>query len=202
MKQAIQLKIPKRQIGKRFHCQLYCKTEGSAGLDLRRLLRHADSILRQVKQHCCRTGLSFYIQDSNFAATDIATLSGLGHKTTYCLGHNLARVFIDSDYQGELIWFLAGIVEIRHLLLSQGWSWFSTCFYCPVVQADLIFVTEFKSYRTMAKVALVTLALNSKKRSKKVRNILTLFFQALLLDFHFTILSLPTRKFTSSSLNL
>jgi dUTP pyrophosphatase len=138
MKQAIQLKILSDKIGKEIPLPTYA-TEGSAGLDLRACLDAAID-LAPGETTLLPTGLSIYIQDSNFAAT-ILPRSGLGHKHGIVLG-NLVGL-IDSDYQGEL--------------MISCWNRGNTTFtiepgervaqlvLLPVVQAEFNIVTEFKS---------------------------------------------------------
>ncbi|GAA0240530.1 MULTISPECIES: dUTP diphosphatase [Marinomonas] len=138
MKQAIQLKILSDKIGKEIPLPTYA-TEGSAGLDLRACLDTAID-LAPGETTLLPTGLSIYIQDSNFAAT-ILPRSGLGHKHGIVLG-NLVGL-IDSDYQGEL--------------MISCWNRGNTTFtiepgervaqlvLLPVVQAEFNIVTEFKS---------------------------------------------------------
>jgi len=138
MKQAIQLKILSDKIGKEIPLPTYA-TEGSAGLDLRACLDAAID-LAPGETTLLPTGLSIYIQDSNFAAT-ILPRSGLGHKHGIVLG-NLVGL-IDSDYQGEL--------------MISCWNRGNTAFtiepgervaqlvLLPVVQAEFNIVTEFKS---------------------------------------------------------
>ncbi|MBJ7537941.1 dUTP diphosphatase [Marinomonas transparens] len=137
MKQAIQLKILSDKIGKEIPLPTYA-TEGSAGLDLRACLDTAID-LAPGETTLLPTGLSIYIQDTNFAAT-ILPRSGLGHKHGIVLG-NLVGL-IDSDYQGEL--------------MVSCWNRGNTSFtiepgervaqlvLLPVVQAEFNIVTEFE----------------------------------------------------------
>ncbi len=74
-------------------------SDGAAGLDLRALL-DKPLVLEPGKTELIKTGLSIYLQDSNYAAI-ILPRSGLGHKHGIVLG-NLVGL-IDSDYQGELM---------------------------------------------------------------------------------------------------
>ena len=74
-------------------------SEGSAGLDLRACVEHAQT-LNPGETFLIPTGLSIYIKDPNYAAV-IIPRSGLGHKYGIVLG-NLVGL-IDSDYQGELL---------------------------------------------------------------------------------------------------
>ena len=74
-------------------------SEGSAGLDLRACVEHAQT-LNPGETFLIPTGLSIYIKDPNYAAV-ILPRSGLGHKHGIVLG-NLVGL-IDSDYQGELL---------------------------------------------------------------------------------------------------
>ncbi|MBX8483504.1 dUTP diphosphatase [Pseudomonas cichorii] len=95
---ALQAKILDPRIGNEFPLPAYA-TEGSAGLDLRAMLKE-DTLLEPGQTLLIPTGLSIYIGDPGLAAM-ILPRSGLGHKHGIVLG-NLVGL-IDSDYQGELM---------------------------------------------------------------------------------------------------
>lgn len=95
---ALQAKILDPRLGRDFPLPEYA-TPGSAGLDLRALLKEP-LILAPGQTALIPTGLAIYIADSTLAAV-ILPRSGLGHKHGIVLG-NLVGL-IDSDYQGELM---------------------------------------------------------------------------------------------------
>lgn len=95
---ALQAKILDPRLGSEFPLPQYA-TPGSAGLDLRAMLRQ-ELILEPGQTVLIPTGLSIYIGDPGLAAL-ILPRSGLGHKHGIVLG-NLVGL-IDSDYQGELM---------------------------------------------------------------------------------------------------
>lgn len=95
---ALQAKILDPRIGSEFPLPAYA-TSGSAGLDLRAMLKE-DTLIDPGQTLLIPTGLSIYIADPGLAAL-ILPRSGLGHKHGIVLG-NLVGL-IDSDYQGELM---------------------------------------------------------------------------------------------------
>ena len=95
---ALQAKILDPRLGTEFPLPQYA-TPGSAGLDLRALLKE-DTVLEPGQTLLIPTGLSIYIGDPGLAAV-ILPRSGLGHKHGIVLG-NLVGL-IDSDYQGQLM---------------------------------------------------------------------------------------------------
>lgn len=95
---ALQAKILDPRLGTEFPLPAYA-TPGSAGLDLRALLKE-DTVLEPGQTLLIPTGLSIYIGDPGLAAM-ILPRSGLGHKHGIVLG-NLVGL-IDSDYQGQLM---------------------------------------------------------------------------------------------------
>ena len=95
---ALQAKILDPRLGTEFPLPTYA-TPGSAGLDLRALLKE-DTVLEPGQTLLIPTGLSVYIGDPGLAAM-ILPRSGLGHKHGIVLG-NLVGLS-DSDYQGELM---------------------------------------------------------------------------------------------------
>ncbi len=74
-------------------------TEGSAGLDLRAMVKEPLT-LEPGDTQLLPTGMAIYISDPGYAGM-ILPRSGLGHKHGIVLG-NLVGL-IDSDYQGELM---------------------------------------------------------------------------------------------------
>ncbi|MFB4391324.1 MULTISPECIES: dUTP diphosphatase [unclassified Pseudomonas] len=95
---ALQAKILDPRLGTEFPLPK-CATPGSAGMDLRALLKE-NTILEPGQTLLIPTGLSIHIGDPGLAAM-ILPRSGLGHKHGIVLG-NLVGL-IDSDYQGELM---------------------------------------------------------------------------------------------------
>lgn len=95
---ALQAKILDSRLGSEFPLPKYA-TPGSAGLDLRALLKE-ELTLEPGQTALIPTGLAIYIADPTLAAV-ILPRSGLGHKHGIVLG-NLVGL-IDSDYQGELM---------------------------------------------------------------------------------------------------
>lgn len=132
----LQTKILDNRLGNEFPLPAYA-TEGSAGLDLRAMLKQ-DTVLAVGQTLLIPTGLAIHIGSADLAAV-ILPRSGLGHKHGVVLG-NLVGL-IDSDYQGELMvscWnrgdkdFTIKVGErIAQLVLV------------PVVQAAFEFVDEF-----------------------------------------------------------
>lgn len=114
-------------------------TPGSAGMDLRALL---DAPLTLAPGACelVRTGLAIHIADPALAGM-ILPRSGLGHKHGIVLG-NLVGL-IDSDYQGELmisVWNRGN----SEFVLEPG-ERLAQYVLVPVVQAELVEVTEFEA---------------------------------------------------------
>ena len=134
----LQTKVLDSRLGIEFPLPSYA-TEGSAGLDLRAMLKE-DKLLVPGETILIPTGLSIYVANPQVAAL-ILPRSGLGHKHGIVLG-NLVGL-IDSDYQGELMvscWnrgsdeFTIKVGErIAQLVLV------------PVIQAEFEFVSEFVS---------------------------------------------------------
>ncbi|AHL73944.1 deoxyuridine 5'-triphosphate nucleotidohydrolase [Stutzerimonas stutzeri] len=134
----LQAKILDPRLGRDFPLPEYA-TSGSAGLDLRAMLK-TETTLEPGQTVLIPTGLSIHIADPNLAAL-VLPRSGLGHKHGIVLG-NLVGL-IDSDYQGELMvscWnrgqtpFNIAVGErIAQLMLV------------PVIQAQFELVKEFDS---------------------------------------------------------
>lgn len=74
-------------------------TDGSAGLDLRAMLKGSCYQLAPGEVKLIDTGIFLNIADDNLAAV-ILPRSGLGHKEGIILGNSVG--LIDSDYQGEI----------------------------------------------------------------------------------------------------
>ncbi|WP_313517712.1 dUTP diphosphatase [Pseudomonas sp.] len=133
---ALQAKILDPRLGSEFPLPTYA-TPGSAGLDLRAMLKQAH-VLEPGETLLIPTGMAIHVGDPGLAAL-ILPRSGLGHKHGIVLG-NLVGL-IDSDYQGELMvscW-------------NRGQSAFSIAVgeriaqlvLVPVVQAHFELVEEF-----------------------------------------------------------
>ncbi|GED44057.1 dUTP diphosphatase [Cobetia marina] len=114
-------------------------TPGSAGMDLRALL---DAPLTLAPGACelVRTGLAIHIADPALAGM-ILPRSGLGHKHGIVLG-NLVGL-IDSDYQGELMISVWNRGD-SEFVLEPG-ERLAQYVLVPVVQAELVEVTEFET---------------------------------------------------------
>ena len=92
----VQIKIINKEIIKELPSYA---TEGSAGIDLRAALDESVNV-KSNETILIPTGISIFIEDSNYAAT-LLPRSGLGHKKGIVLGNLIG--LIDSDYQGELL---------------------------------------------------------------------------------------------------
>jgi len=92
----VQIKIINKEIIKELPSYA---TEGSAGIDLRAALDESVNV-KSNETILIPTGVSIFIEDSNYAAT-LLPRSGLGHKKGIVLGNLIG--LIDSDYQGELL---------------------------------------------------------------------------------------------------
>ena len=92
----VQIKIINKEIIKELPSYA---TEGSAGVDLRAALDESVNV-KSNETILIPTGISIFIEDSNYAAT-LLPRSGLGHKKGIVLGNLIG--LIDSDYQGELL---------------------------------------------------------------------------------------------------
>lgn len=135
---SLQAKVLDPRLGSEFPLPAYA-TEGSAGLDLRAMLKQALT-LQPGETQLIPTGLAIHIADPGLAAL-ILPRSGLGHKHGIVLG-NLVGL-IDSDYQGELMvscWNRgqqAFTIEIGERLAQLV--------LVPVVQAKFELVDSFDS---------------------------------------------------------
>ena len=95
---SLQVKVLDPRLGSEFPLPAYA-TEGSAGLDLRALLKAPLELVPGATE-LVPSGLAIYLEDPRLAAM-ILPRSGLGHKHGIVLG-NLVGL-IDSDYQGQLM---------------------------------------------------------------------------------------------------
>jgi dUTP pyrophosphatase len=135
---ALQAKILDARLGTEFPLPSYA-TQGSAGLDLRAMLKEP-LYIQPGETVLIPTGLAIHIADPGLAAL-ILPRSGLGHKHGIVLG-NLVGL-IDSDYQGELMvscWNRspsAFTLEVGERLAQLV--------LVPVVQARFELVDEFGS---------------------------------------------------------
>ena len=112
-------------------------TDGSAGLDLRAMLKNRTK-LEAGETILIPTGLAIHIKDPNYAAM-ILPRSGLGHKHGIVLG-NLVGL-IDSDYQGQLFvscWNRSH----KHFEIEPG-ERIAQLVIVPIVQTELELVSEF-----------------------------------------------------------
>lgn len=133
---AIQARILDPRLGNEFPLPDYA-TPGSAGLDLRAMLKEA-ATLQPGETLLIPTGLSIYIEDPALAAV-ILPRSGLGHKHGIVLG-NLVGL-IDSDYQGELM--VSCWNRGQSSFTIEPGERIAQLVLVPVVQARLQVVTEF-----------------------------------------------------------
>lgn len=133
---ALQAKILDPRLGTEFPLPQYA-TPGSAGLDLRALLKE-DTILEPGQTLLIPTGLSIYIGDPGLAAV-ILPRSGLGHKHGIVLG-NLVGL-IDSDYQGQLM--VSAWNRSQTAFTLQPMDRLAQLVIVPVVQAQFNLVDDF-----------------------------------------------------------
>lgn len=98
MSLAVQVRVLDARLGEEFPLPTYA-TEGSAGLDLRAMIK-APITIQPGQTELIPTGLAIYIENPAYAGL-ILPRSGLGHKHGIVLG-NLVGL-IDADYQGELM---------------------------------------------------------------------------------------------------
>lgn len=114
-------------------------SDGAAGLDLRALL-DKPLVLEPGKTELIKTGLSIYLQDSNYAAI-ILPRSGLGHKHGIVLG-NLVGL-IDSDYQGELM--ISCWNRSNKSFTIEPMERIAQLVIVPVARADFVVVDNFET---------------------------------------------------------
>ncbi|MFT6916798.1 MAG: dUTP pyrophosphatase [Motiliproteus sp.] len=135
MKQ-LQVKILDPRIGSEFPLPAYA-TPGSAGMDLRAMLEQPLQ-LEPGQTRLIPTGLSIHIEDPGLCAM-LLPRSGLGHKHGIVLG-NLVGL-IDSDYQGPLM--VSCWNRGDNAFTIEPGERIAQMVLVPVVQADLVIVTEF-----------------------------------------------------------
>ncbi|ALH95304.1 dUTP diphosphatase [Acinetobacter equi] len=132
----VQVKVLDQRLGKEWPLPTYA-TSGSAGLDLRACVDET-TVIEPGQTVLVKTGLSIYIQDTNFAGL-ILPRSGLGHKHGIVLG-NLVGL-IDSDYQGELMVSVWNRSQTAFSL--EPGERLAQYVLVPVVQAEFEQVEEF-----------------------------------------------------------
>ena len=134
----VQVKVLDTRLGKEWPMPTYA-TAGSAGLDLRACVE-ATTVIEPGQTVLVKTGLSIYIEDTNFAGL-ILPRSGLGHKHGIVLG-NLVGL-IDSDYQGELMVSVWNRSQTAFSL--EPGERLAQYVLVPVVQAQFDIVDEFEA---------------------------------------------------------
>ncbi len=132
----VQVKVLDKRLGGEWPMPTYA-TAGSAGLDLRACVDEA-TIIEPGQTVLVKTGLSIYIEDTNFAGL-ILPRSGLGHKHGIVLG-NLVGL-IDSDHQGELMVSVWNRSQTAFTL--EPGERLAQYVLVPVVQAQFDLVEEF-----------------------------------------------------------
>ena len=132
----VQVKVLDARLGTEWPMPTYA-TAGSAGLDLRACV-DTSTVIEPGQTVLVKTGLSIYIQDTNFAGL-ILPRSGLGHKHGIVLG-NLVGL-IDSDYQGELMVSVWNRSQTAFSL--EPGERLAQYVLVPVVQAEFEQVEEF-----------------------------------------------------------
>jgi dUTP pyrophosphatase len=132
----VQVKVLDKRLGTEWPLPTYA-TSGSAGLDLRACVDET-TVIEPGQTVLVKTGLSIYIQDTNFAGL-ILPRSGLGHKHGIVLG-NLVGL-IDSDYQGELMVSVWNRSQTAFSL--EPGERLAQYVLVPVVQAEFEQVEEF-----------------------------------------------------------
>ncbi len=134
----VQVKVLDTRLGTEWPMPTYA-TAGSAGLDLRACVE-ATTVIEPGQTVLVKTGLSIYIEDTNFAGL-ILPRSGLGHKHGIVLG-NLVGL-IDSDYQGELMVSVWNRSQTAFSL--EPGERLAQYVLVPVVQAQFDIVDEFEA---------------------------------------------------------
>ena len=133
-----QVKVLDTRLGTEWPMPTYA-TAGSAGLDLRACVEES-TVIEPGQTVLVKTGLSIYIEDSNFAGL-ILPRSGLGHKHGIVLG-NLVGL-IDSDYQGELMVSVWNRSQTAFSL--EPGERLAQYVLVPVIQAQFDIVDEFEA---------------------------------------------------------
>ncbi|MCU7935603.1 MAG: dUTP diphosphatase [Candidatus Thiodiazotropha sp. (ex Dulcina madagascariensis)] len=134
--QELEVKILDQRLGEAFPLPSYA-TQGSAGLDLRAMLKRSIELL-PGQTELIPTGMAIHIENPGLAAM-ILPRSGLGHKHGIVLG-NLVGL-IDSDYQGEL--FVSCWNRGEAPFCVEVGERIAQLVLVPVVQADFKIVDEF-----------------------------------------------------------
>lgn len=134
----VQVKVLDTRLGTEWPMPTYA-TAGSAGLDLRACVEES-TVIEPGQTVLVKTGLSIYIEDSNFAGL-ILPRSGLGHKHGIVLG-NLVGL-IDSDYQGELMVSVWNRSQTAFSL--EPGERLAQYVLVPVIQAQFDIVDEFEA---------------------------------------------------------
>ena len=132
----VQIKVLDKRLGTEWPLPTYA-TSGSAGLDLRACVDET-TVIEPGQTVLVKTGLSIYIQDTNFAGL-ILPRSGLGHKHGIVLG-NLVGL-IDTAYQGELMVSVWNRSQTAFSL--EPGERLAQYVLVPVVQAEFEQVEEF-----------------------------------------------------------
>ncbi len=133
---SLQVKVLDNRIGSEYPLPAYA-TEGSAGMDLRALLKEPHT-LKPGETILIPTGIAIHIGNPHVAAL-ILPRSGLGHKHGIVLG-NLVGL-IDSDYQGELMVSCWNRGQTEFVV--QPGERIAQLVLVPVMQAHFEVVTEF-----------------------------------------------------------
>ena len=136
MLKKVQVKILNSKVNSDIKLPTYA-TDGSAAIDLRACID--DKInLKPKNTILIPTGLSFYIEDKNYAGI-ILPRSGLGYKHGIILGNSVG--LIDSDYQGELMVSLFNNSDKNFEIVSG--DRIAQFMLIPVVKIEYDFVDEF-----------------------------------------------------------
>ena len=134
----LRVRILDPRLGVEFPLPAYA-TGGSAGLDLRALLK-APLELAPGRAELIPTGLAIYLEDPGLAAV-VLPRSGLGHRHGVVLG-NLVGL-IDSDYQGELM--VSCWNRGREPYALKPGERIAQLVVVPVVQVELEIVANFEA---------------------------------------------------------
>ena len=136
----VELKILDTRIGSDFPLPSPA-TVGSAGLDLRAMLREP-LVLEPGGAALIPSGVAIHIGDPEFCAM-VLPRSGLGHKHGIVLG-NLVGL-IDADYQGPLMISCWNRGNAAYTI-TPG-DRIAQLVFVPVAQANFVVVDEFASSR-------------------------------------------------------
>lgn len=136
MLKKVQVKILNSKVNSDIQLPSYA-TDGSAAMDLRACIDNKINLMPK-NTILIPTGLSFYIEDKNYAGI-ILPRSGLGHKHGIILGNSVG--LIDSDYQGELMISLFNNSK-KNFEISPG-DRIAQFMLIPVIKIEYDFVEEF-----------------------------------------------------------